>query len=63
MDARGRRVEALRVLGSLGLIIGLAITPFCLITEGVPVKGFFAAILFTLVGVGLRLEAVITERP
>lgn len=56
-------MEALRVLGSFALIIGVGITPFCLFTEGMPVKGGFAAILFTFLGVGLRLEAAITERP
>lgn len=61
MDARARRVEALRALAACALIIGFLITGFCLLADTTSLGGLFLAGLLVFIGVGLRLEAAIAE--
>ena len=62
MDARGKRTDATRILGTLALSVGLLITVIGLATDSTPAKGYFFAGLLVITGVGLRLESAITDR-
>ena len=61
MDTPGRRVDALRILGNVGIVVGLVITSIGLATDTTPVKAYFFAALLVAVGIGFRLEAALTE--
>ncbi|WP_067705982.1 hypothetical protein [Actinoplanes awajinensis] len=62
MDARGRRVDTARILGNIALVTGFLITIVGLATDSTPAKGYVFAGMLVTAGVGLRLEAAITDR-
>ena len=62
MDARGRRVDTARILGNIALATGFLITIIGLMTDSTPAKGYVFAGMLVIVGVGLRLEAAVTDR-
>lgn len=62
MDARGRKADTGRILGNIAMVVGLLITFVGLATDSTPAKGYFFAGLLVLVGIGLRLEAAVTDR-
>ncbi|MFI1997063.1 hypothetical protein [Actinoplanes sp. NPDC020271] len=62
MDARERRVDTARILGTIALVIGFLIAIVGLATDSTPAKGYLFAGMLVTVGVGLRLEAAITDR-
>lgn len=62
MDAQGRRISTVRILGNIALVVGLSVTVIGLTSDSVvPAEGYFFAGLLVLMGIGLRLEAAITE--
>ncbi|MEU8613433.1 hypothetical protein AB0C29_36155, partial [Actinoplanes sp. NPDC048791] len=62
VDARGRRTDTTRILGTIALLVGLLISVIGLVTDGTPAKGYVFAGLLVITGIGLRLEAAITDR-
>ena len=62
VDARGRRTDTTRILGTIALLVGLLISVIGLVTESTPAKGYFFAGLLVITGIGLRLEAALTDR-
>ncbi|MGW4943727.1 hypothetical protein ACWEOZ_19300 [Actinoplanes sp. NPDC004185] len=62
MDARGRRIDTTRILGTVAVLAGLLISVIGLVTDSTPAKGYFFAGLLVITGIGLRLEAAITDR-
>jgi uncharacterized membrane protein YiaA len=62
VDARGRRTDTTRILGTIAVVVGLLISVIGLVTDSTPAKGYFFAGLLVLTGIGLRLEAALTDR-
>lgn len=62
VDARGRRIDTTRILGTVAVLAGLLISVIGLVTDSTPAKGYFFAGLLVITGIGLRLEAAITDR-
>jgi uncharacterized membrane protein YiaA len=62
VDARGRRTDTTRILGTIAVVVGLLISVIGLATDGTPAKGYFFAGLLVIIGTGLRLEAALTDR-
>jgi uncharacterized membrane protein YiaA len=62
MDRQGRRVDTLRILGSISLVVAILIAVIGLTTDDTPAKGYFFAGLLVVVGIGFRVEAAITDR-
>ncbi|MEV8504536.1 hypothetical protein AB0368_06845 [Actinoplanes sp. NPDC051475] len=62
MDARERRVDTARILGNIALLVGLLITIVGLATDSTPAKGYLFAGMLVFAGIGLRLEAALTDR-
>lgn len=62
MGPRGRRIDTARILGNIALVVGVLITVIGLITDSTPTKGYFFAGLLVAIGIGLRLEAAISDR-
>jgi uncharacterized membrane protein YiaA len=62
VDARGRRIDTTRILGTIAVLTGLLISVIGLVTDSTPAKGYFFAGLLVITGIGLRLEAAITDR-
>jgi hypothetical protein len=62
VDARGRRTDTTRILGTSAVGVGLLISIIGLMTDSTPAKGYFFAGLLVILGMGLRLEAAITDR-
>jgi uncharacterized membrane protein YiaA len=62
VDRQGRRVDTLRILGNVALVVGLAITSIGLATDATPAKAYFFAALLVVIGIGFRLEAALTDR-
>ena len=62
VDAQGRRTGTTRILGTIAVVVGLLITGIGLATDSTPAKGYFFAGLLVIIGMGLRLEAAITDR-
>jgi uncharacterized membrane protein YiaA len=62
VDAQARRIDTTRILGDIALIVGLLISVVGLVTDSTPAKGYFFAGLLVIIGVGLRLEAALTDR-
>ena len=56
------RAQILRILGNVGLVVGLVITGIGLFAESTPTKIYFFAGLLVLAGLGFRLEAALTDR-
>jgi hypothetical protein len=54
--------EAARTFGAFAVIIGLLITAFGFLTDGVPVRGYYFAGLLVFVGAAVRVEAAIRYR-
>lgn len=59
VDARERRIDTTRIVGSMAIAVGLLIAVTGLATDSTPAKGYVFAGLLVVVGVGLRLEAAI----
>ncbi|WP_433726654.1 hypothetical protein ACQP2Y_10135 [Actinoplanes sp. CA-051413] len=49
-------------MGTIALLVGLLISLIGLVTESTPAKGYFFAGLLVITGIGLRLEAALTDR-
>jgi uncharacterized membrane protein YiaA len=62
VDAQGRRTDTTRILGNIALVVGLLISVVGLVTDSTPAKGYFFAGLLVIIGIGLRLEAALTDR-
>jgi uncharacterized membrane protein YiaA len=62
MDARERRTDTARIIGNIALAVGLLITVVGLVTDSTPAKGYVFAGMLVFVGIGLRLEAAVTDR-
>jgi uncharacterized membrane protein YiaA len=62
VDARGRRTDTTRILGTIALLVGLLISIIGLATDSTPAKGYVFAGLLVITGIGLRLEAALTGR-
>jgi uncharacterized membrane protein YiaA len=62
MDARARRTDPTKIIGNMALVVGLLITVVGLVTGSTPAKGYFFAGMLVFTGVGLRLEAAVTDR-
>ena len=60
VDARERRIDTTRIVGSTAIVIGMLITVIGVATDSTPAKGYvFVGLL--VVGVRLRLEAAIAD--
>jgi uncharacterized membrane protein YiaA len=62
VDARERRIDTTRIMGTIAVVVGLLITVIGLATDSTPAKGYFFAGLLVIIGMGLRLEAALTDR-
>jgi uncharacterized membrane protein YiaA len=62
VDAQGRQTDTARILGNIALVVGLLISVVGLVTDSTPTKGYFFAGLLVIIGIGLRLEAALTDR-
>ncbi|RKF19165.1 hypothetical protein [Micromonospora globbae] len=62
VDARERRLNTARILGNIALLVGLLITMVGLATDSTPAKGYVFAGMLVFIGVGLRIEAALTDR-
>ena len=62
VDARERRTDTARILGNIALVVGLLIAVVGLVTDNTPAKAYFLAGLLGIIGIGLRLEAALTDR-
>jgi uncharacterized membrane protein YiaA len=62
VDARERKVDTTRILGNIALLVGLSMTMVGLATDSTPAKGYVFAGMLVFIGVGLRLEAALTDR-
>lgn len=62
MDIYGRRVDTLRILGNVSLVVGLVITSIGLATDTTPAKAYVFAALLVMIGIGFRLEAALLNR-
>jgi len=62
MDVRGQRIDTARILGNVALVVGILIAVIGLVTDGTPAKGYFFAGLLVIIGLGLRLEAAVSDR-
>lgn len=61
MDPRGRRIDTARILGNIALVVGILITVIGLVTDSTPIKGYFFAGLLVAIGLGLRIEAAVSD--
>ncbi|WP_422736983.1 hypothetical protein ACN263_26560 [Micromonospora sp. WMMD729] len=62
MDPRSRRADTGRVLGTLSLVVGF-LTSLLTMSSGYDgMAPHFVAFLLVLTGIGLRIEAAITDR-
>lgn len=62
VDARERRLDTTRILGNIAVLVGLLITLVGLATDSTPARGYLFAGMLVFIGVGLRLEAALTDR-
>ncbi|WIM93005.1 hypothetical protein ACTOB_004970 [Actinoplanes oblitus] len=62
MDTRERRIDTARILGTIAVVVGLLITVVGLVTDSTPAKGYFFAGMLVFTGIGLRIEAAVTDR-
>ncbi|HEX9999942.1 MAG TPA: hypothetical protein VGB74_05785 [Actinoplanes sp.] len=63
MDMHERPGDAARTSGAFAVIIGLLITGIGVVSDSVPVRGYFFAGLLVVVGIALRVETAIRYRP
>ncbi|MFI7592142.1 hypothetical protein [Micromonospora sp. NPDC049359] len=62
MDPRSRRADTGRILGTLSLVVGF-LTSLLTLSAGYDGRApHFVAFLLVLTGIGLRIEAAITDR-
>ncbi|MBB2947351.1 putative membrane protein YiaA [Actinoplanes lutulentus] len=62
VDARGRRIDTARILGSIALGVGILVAVIGLVVDSVPAEGYFFAGMLVFAGIGLRLEAAVGDR-
>ena len=62
MDAWRQRTGTTRIIGNIALVVGLLITVVGLVTDSTPAKGYVFAGMLVFTGIGLRLEAAVTDR-
>ncbi|WP_436533701.1 hypothetical protein [Actinoplanes sp. HUAS TT8] len=62
MDTRERRTDTARILGTMALLLGLVIAVAGSLAASTRTGGYVFAGLLVVTGIGLRLEAAITDR-
>ncbi|PTA44170.1 hypothetical protein [Micromonospora sp. RP3T] len=62
MDPRSKRADARRVLGTLLLVAGFLASLLTMSSGYDGVKPYLVAFFLILTGIGLRIEAAITDR-
>jgi uncharacterized membrane protein YiaA len=61
VDKEERRIDTLRIVGSVALLAGLLITVIGVAGDSVPARGYFLAGVFIVLGLGFRIEAALTR--
>ncbi len=62
MDARAKRIDTFRILGTIVVAAGLLITIVGLTTDDLPAAAYVLAGMLVVIGSGLRIEAAVTDR-
>jgi hypothetical protein len=62
VDARSRRVDTARVLGTVALVAGLMTALLTMMSGHDGLKPYLPAAFLILIGIGLRIEAAIVDR-